>query len=80
MASFIAPAPSTPAIDEREYPIDGFDLIPTEKLIEEETLPHYEAENYYPVHLGTVSAEEYQILAKLGYGTRSAAWLCQNLY
>jgi len=47
--------------------------------VEEERLPGYKAEEYYPVHLGEVFVSRYQVLAKLGYGGGSTVWLCRDL-
>lgn len=47
--------------------------------IEEETLPGYLAERYYPVRLGEVSQSRYKVIAKLGYGSSSTVWLCRDL-
>ena len=47
--------------------------------IEEETIPEYKAERYYPVQLGEVFNDRYQALAKLGFGTASTIWLCRDL-
>lgn len=47
--------------------------------IEEETLPHYDPEQFYPVHIGDVFKNRYQIMGKLGYGTYSTSWLCRDL-
>lgn len=39
----------------------------------------YKPENYYPVYLGEVFKERYQVVAKLGYGVYSTVWLCRDL-
>ncbi|KAL2854199.1 kinase domain protein [Aspergillus pseudodeflectus] len=48
-------------------------------LIEEETLPHYNPAHYYPVKIGDVYQDRYQVAGKLGYGAYSTNWLCQDL-
>ncbi|RAH58553.1 CDK4/6 [Aspergillus piperis CBS 112811] len=53
-------------------------LDPTEKL-EEETLPWYSPERYYPVRLGEIFQSRYQVVGKLGYGGYSTIWLCRDL-
>ncbi|KAI1954043.1 hypothetical protein LOZ57_000388 [Ophidiomyces ophidiicola] len=53
------------------YPTTGFELIENPKLLDEETLPSYYPEKYYPAHLGEILGERYQILGKLGFGTTS---------
>jgi hypothetical protein len=57
----------------------GIGLIYPSENIEEETLPTYQAEKYYPVRIGQVLDNQYQILAKLGYGVTSTVWLCRDL-
>jgi hypothetical protein len=63
----------------RAFPSTGFEVIPPSEKIEEETLPNYKAERYYPLQLGEVFGSTYQALVKLGYGTRSTVWLCRDL-
>ncbi|ODA83688.1 hypothetical protein RJ55_02203 [Drechmeria coniospora] len=47
--------------------------------IEEERLPFFKSDEYYPVKIGDVIGGHYQIVAKLGYGTTSTVWLSRNL-
>jgi hypothetical protein len=47
--------------------------------IEEETLPFYDPRLFYPVRIGEVFGNRYQVVAKLGYGTTSTTWLCHDL-
>ncbi|TEA19602.1 Serine/threonine-protein kinase SRPK [Colletotrichum sidae] len=60
-------------------PSVDFKVIPANQTIEEETLTGYKPENYYPVRIGEVFESRYQVVAKLGYGTGSTVWLCQDL-
>ncbi|QKX64031.1 uncharacterized protein TRUGW13939_11204 [Talaromyces rugulosus] len=69
---------SSPAIP-RVFPTSGFDIIDAADPVEEETLPSYRPEWYYPVRLGEVLDGRYQVLAKLGYGVTSTVWLCRDL-
>lgn len=69
-------SPPTPA---RQFPTDGFEELPLQKRIEEETIPNYKAERYYTVRLGEVFNSRYQVVAKLGFGTASTIWLCRDL-
>lgn len=46
---------------------------------EEEELPLYKPENYYPVDIGEVFVSRYQVVSKLGYGTSSTVWLWRDL-
>jgi len=53
--------------------------LPLGTPIEEETLPHYEPEQYYPVHIGDVFIARYRVAGKLGYGAYSTSWLCHDI-
>ncbi|KAH7329486.1 kinase-like domain-containing protein [Stachybotrys elegans] len=68
-----------PALPARVFPTSGFEEIAADKDIEEETLPGYKADRFYPVRLGQVFQSRYQAVAKLGYGTASTIWLCRDL-
>lgn len=69
----IAPLPP------RTFPSSGFKSIDPSIKIEEETLPFYDPRMFYPVRLGEVFQERYQIVAKLGWGAHSTIWLCHDL-
>lgn len=47
----------------------------TSEKIEEDRLPFYVAERFYPVYIGEMFAERYQAVSKLGYGRPSTTWL-----
>ncbi|GKZ93601.1 hypothetical protein AnigIFM59636_006676 [Aspergillus niger] len=63
----------------RIFPTSGFEILDSAELIEEETLPTYNAEKYYPVRLGEILHGRYQVVAKLGYGVTSTVWLGRDL-
>ena len=48
-------------------------------VIEEERLPGYRAEEFFPVRLGDIYQSRYRVVAKLGFGTASTVWLCRDL-
>ncbi|PCH05363.1 hypothetical protein PENOC_029300 [Penicillium occitanis (nom. inval.)] len=48
-------------------------------LKHQETLPTYEARRYYLVQQAEILNEQYQVLAKLGYGVTSTVWLGRDL-
>jgi serine/threonine-protein kinase SRPK3 len=56
-----------------------FDAIERDQLVEEETLPEYNPELFYPVRLGEVFNGRFQVVAKLGYGSSSIIWLARDL-
>ncbi|EEU45186.1 uncharacterized protein NECHADRAFT_41442 [Fusarium vanettenii 77-13-4] len=57
----------------------NFSRIPLHQQVEEECLPDYIASRYYPVHIGEVLRDRYQIVGKLGFGTTSTVWLARDL-
>ncbi|GAB1201152.1 hypothetical protein APSETT444_010539 [Aspergillus pseudonomiae] len=63
----------------RVFPPAGFGLLDTSVKIEEETLPTYQPEKYYPAQIGDVLDNRYQVLAKLGYGVTSTVWFGRDL-
>ena len=63
----------------RTFPVDGYGFVAQEDKFEEERLPNYHAERFYPVQIGGVYNDRYQVLAKLGFGTSSTVWLCRDL-
>lgn len=56
-----------------------FERIDHSYLVEEEMLPNYKPEEYYPVKLGEILHDRYKTIGKLGYGTKSTVWLCRDL-
>ena len=63
----------------RAFPSNGFAVIDPSERVEEEQLPYYRQEEYYPRRLGHVLREQYLLVAKLGYGTSSTVWLAREL-
>ncbi|KAK2049781.1 kinase domain-containing protein [Colletotrichum somersetense] len=49
--------------------VAGFDTISQNQLVEEETIPEYSPEHFYPVQLGEVINSQFQTVAKLSYGS-----------
>ena len=56
-----------------------FALLPSYIPFEEETLPYYSPEQFYPVQIGDVFNGRYRVAGKLGFGTYSTSWLCRDL-
>ncbi|PYH39103.1 kinase domain protein [Aspergillus neoniger CBS 115656] len=48
------------------------------ELLEEEKLPFYKPDQFYPVHIGELLKSRYRVLGKLGYGSYSTVWLCHE--
>lgn len=63
----------------RSLPATGFAAIEADKQVEEEELPDYQADRFYPVQLGEVFHSRYQAIAKLGFGSSSTIWLARDL-
>ena len=63
----------------RRFPSSGFKMISNAQKVEEENWDWYGPGLFYPVHIGEVFQSRYQVLGKLGYGSRSTAWLCRDL-
>jgi len=63
----------------REFPSSGLEVIDPSQMVEEEQLPFYNRNHYYPMRIGEVLKDRYQVLAKVGYGTSSTVWLCRDL-
>ncbi|KAG9783905.1 hypothetical protein KCU88_g2949, partial [Aureobasidium melanogenum] len=55
------------------------DTVSGLKAIEEETLPKYNAESFYPARLGETLNDRYKLLVKLGFGMTATVWLAQDL-
>ncbi|GAW24058.1 hypothetical protein ANO14919_136370 [Xylariales sp. No.14919] len=70
---------SSPAFTPRKFPSTGFEVIDPDKKVEEERLPFYQMEDFYPMHIGEVVGGHYQVVGKLGYGTSSTVWLARDL-
>lgn len=63
----------------RQFPSSEFEVIEPSQPVEEERLPFYNQKDYYPMRIGEVIKDCYQVVAKLGYGTSSIVWLCHDL-
>lgn len=57
----------------------NFTRLPSETKIEEELFPDYVASRYYPIRVGEVLKNQYQIVGKLGFGASSTVWLARDL-
>lgn len=52
--------------------------IPSTVKIEEENIPGYKAQHFYPVRIGQTFMGKYQVLGKLGCGGTSTVWLAHD--
>ena len=63
----------------RKFPASGFKVISDIGKLEEENWDWYKPGLFYPVLIGEIFQSRYQVVDKLGYGSRSTAWLCRDL-
>jgi len=63
----------------RVFPHSGYKVIDPSTLIEEERLPHYDKHIFYPVRIGDIFQNQYQVVSKLGFGSNSTVWFCHDL-
>lgn len=57
----------------------SFVRIPADVQVEEEALPDYLPARYYPMRIGQVLVDRYQVVGKLGFGASSTVWLARDL-
>ncbi|KAI5203990.1 protein kinase [Aureobasidium subglaciale] len=58
---------------------DHSNVLCEDEILEEEEVPGYNAQDFYPVQLGDVFHSRYRVLAKLGFGTASTIWLSKDI-
>ncbi|KAJ5352948.1 hypothetical protein N7452_001922 [Penicillium brevicompactum] len=63
----------------RVFPRSGWNIIDPSIKVEEESIPSYKSENFYPARIGEVLNCRYQLVGKLGYGSSATVWLCRDL-
>lgn len=61
------------------FPSVGYEVVPADVPLEEETLEPFGHGHYYPVHIGQIFSDQYQVLGKLGFGISSTVWLAKDL-
>ncbi|CZS94516.1 uncharacterized protein RCO7_11684 [Rhynchosporium graminicola] len=62
-----------PPLPPRAFHSTGFEVIDPSQLVEEERLPFYNCDHYYPMRISEVLKDRYQVVAKLSYS------LCRDL-
>ncbi|RDH36682.1 protein kinase-like protein [Aspergillus welwitschiae] len=63
----------------RVFPGSGWENIDPSVLTEEESIPTYKPEKFYPVRIGETFNHRCQVVGKLGYGSAATVWLCRDL-
>lgn len=56
----------------------NFKLLPSDQKIEEEAHDAISKGRYYPVQVGDIIKNKYQVVGKLGYGLGSTVWLANE--
>jgi len=51
----------------------------TDGPFEEERLPDYAPEQFYPINIGDTINSRYHVIGKLGFGANSTVWFCRDL-
>ena len=49
------------------------------ELFEEERLPWYSHDQFYPARPGEILDSSFKVIGKLGYGAYSTVWLCRDI-
>lgn len=60
-------------------PTDPTFAIPSHAVVDEERCPNYTPQDYYTAKPGETLAGNYQLLAKIGWGTSSTVWLARDI-
>lgn len=68
--------PPSPA---RVFPSSGFYQFSRSRRVDEENYSWYSHKEFYPIRIGDLIRDRYQVITKLGYGTSSTSWLCRDL-
>ncbi|KAH8787907.1 putative serine/threonine protein kinase [Diaporthe sp. PMI_573] len=63
----------------KEFPRSGFEVVDDSDKLDEEKYEWYSVKTWYPVQIGEVFQDLYQVITKIGYGTASTSWLCRDL-
>jgi serine/threonine-protein kinase SRPK3 len=53
--------------------------LPLDIPIEEERRKDYDPRHFYPVKLGEIFHDKYEVVVKVGFGGGSTVWLARNL-
>ncbi|KZF23536.1 kinase domain protein [Xylona heveae TC161] len=62
-----------------QLPAASASRIPQNELVDEELCPGYNPKWFYPAKAGEILSNCYQLLVKIGWGTRSTVWLARDM-
>lgn len=54
-------------------------MAPQHELVDEEICPEDDPSLFYQANPGDILASHYQLLVKIGWGTRSTVWLARDI-
>ncbi|KAJ9649451.1 hypothetical protein H2199_000226 [Coniosporium tulheliwenetii] len=77
-AATVDATPPATVFAPRRYQSGTAQPVNYDRVVEEETLPGYDPAEFYPVHIGQILHQKYQVLGKLGFGANSTVWLCRD--
>ncbi|KZF22072.1 serine/threonine-protein kinase [Xylona heveae TC161] len=63
----------------RSLPTSGFEVLESDRPVEEKELHEYREHRFYPVRMGEIFQDRYQVVTKLGFGSCSTNWLARDL-
>ncbi|KAK7546780.1 putative serine/threonine protein kinase [Phyllosticta citricarpa] len=63
----------------RKPPKKGFKRHGSSWIVEEEMFQWYSGNSWYPIRVGDLFKERYQVIGKLFFGRVSTVWLCRDL-
>jgi hypothetical protein len=55
-------------------------LLPLGIAVDEENVPGYRPEYFYPANPGDVLSGRYELKAKIGWGSSSTVWLARDTH
>ena len=61
------------------FPTTGFSVFDHSHVVEEEQFEEFKQGRFYPVSIGDVLNQKFQVVGKLGFGTTSTVWLACDL-
>jgi hypothetical protein len=53
--------------------------LPLDVLVDEEKIPGYRSQYFYPANPGDVLDRRYELKAKIGWGSESTVWLARDI-
>lgn len=61
------------------FPSARPEIAKDEAILEEEQFEEFQRGSFYPINVGDILVEKYQVVGKLGYGSTSTVWLARDM-